>query len=61
MMGGYGVGSAMVDAWRFADSPGVFAGIVEMAVVGFVMVRGMAVLRRRMLLWHQEAMGPATV
>jgi ABC-type nitrate/sulfonate/bicarbonate transport system permease component len=61
LMGGYGVGSGMVDAWRFADSPGVFAGIVEMAVVGFVMVRGMAMLRRRMLLWHQEAMEPATV
>jgi ABC-type nitrate/sulfonate/bicarbonate transport system permease component len=61
LMGGYGVGSAMVDAWRFADSPGVFAGIVEMAIVGFVMVRSMAVLRRRMLLWHQEAMDPATV
>jgi len=61
LMGGYGVGSAMVGAWRFADSPGVFAGIVEMAIVGFAMVRGMALLRRRMLLWHQEAMEPATV
>ena len=34
LMGGYGLGGAMVHASRFADSQGVFAGIVEIAVVG---------------------------
>ena len=29
LMGGYGLGGAMVTASRFADSRGVFAGIVE--------------------------------
>jgi ABC-type nitrate/sulfonate/bicarbonate transport system permease component len=61
MMGGYGLGGAMMSASRFAQSPGVFAGIVEIAVVGFVLVKGMALLRRRALVWHQEALEPSTV
>lgn len=60
-MGGYGLGGAMMVASRFADSRGVFAGIVEIAVVGYVLVKGMSVLRRRLLRWHQEAMAPSTV
>ncbi len=61
LMGGYGLGGAMMTASRFADSRGVFAGIVEIAVVGYVLVKGMAMLRRRLLLWHQEALEPSTV
>ena len=61
LMGGYGLGGAMMTASRFADSRGVFAGIVEIAVVGYVLVKGMAILRRRLLLWHQEALTPSTV
>ncbi|MET0277620.1 MAG: ABC transporter permease [Pseudorhodoplanes sp.] len=60
-MGGYGLGGAMMVASRFADSRGVFAGIVEIAIVGYVLVKGMAVLRRYLLRWHQEAMAPSTV
>jgi ABC-type nitrate/sulfonate/bicarbonate transport system permease component len=60
MMGGYGLGGAMMTASRFADSRGVFAGIVEIAVVGYSLVKGMALLRRRLLLWHQEAVEPTT-
>jgi ABC-type nitrate/sulfonate/bicarbonate transport system permease component len=54
VMGGYGLGGAMMGASRFANSPGVFAGIVEIAVVGFILIKAMAVLRRRILVWHQE-------
>jgi ABC-type nitrate/sulfonate/bicarbonate transport system permease component len=61
LMGGYGLGGAMNTASRFADSRGVFAGIVEIAVVGYVLVKGMALVRRRLLLWHQEALEPSTV
>jgi ABC-type nitrate/sulfonate/bicarbonate transport system permease component len=60
LMGGYGLGGAMNTASRFADSRGVFAGIVEIGVVGYVLVKGMAVLRRRLLIWHQEALEPTT-
>jgi ABC-type nitrate/sulfonate/bicarbonate transport system permease component len=61
LMGGYGLGGAMMTASRFADSRGVFAGIVEIAAVGYVLVKGTAILRRRALLWHQEALAPSTV
>jgi ABC-type nitrate/sulfonate/bicarbonate transport system permease component len=61
LMGGYGLGGAMLTASRFADSRGVFAGIVEIAVVGYVLVKIMALIRRRLLLWHQEALAPSTV
>jgi len=60
-MGGYGLGGVMNTASRFADSRGVFAGIVEIAVVGYALVKLMALARRRLLLWHQEAVAPSTV
>jgi ABC-type nitrate/sulfonate/bicarbonate transport system permease component len=54
-MGGYGLGGAMMTASRFADSRGVFAGIVEIGVVGFCLVKAMGLLRARLLTWHPEA------
>jgi ABC-type nitrate/sulfonate/bicarbonate transport system permease component len=54
-MGGYGLGGAMMSASRFADSRGVFAGIVEIAIVGYALMKAMAVIRRRLLAWHEEA------
>lgn len=56
-MGGYGLGGAMMTASRFADSRGVFAGIVEIAVVGYGLIKAMAFMRRRFLVWHQETAG----
>jgi ABC-type nitrate/sulfonate/bicarbonate transport system permease component len=54
-MGGYGLGGAMMTASRFADSRGVFAGIVEIAIVGYALIKAMALIRRRLLVWHQES------
>ncbi|HVH76388.1 MAG TPA: ABC transporter permease [Stellaceae bacterium] len=61
LMGGAGLGGAMIQSSRFADSPGVFAGILEIAVAGLALVKGMAVLRHRLLAWHQETRDPTTV
>src|ERR1044072_6819682 len=61
LMGGYGLGGAMMTASRFADSRGVFAGIVEIAIVGYVLIKAMAILRRRPLVWHQGANEPTGV
>lgn len=61
LMGGYGLGGAMITASRFANSTGVFAGIVEIAVVGYCLVKAMSVIRRRLLIWHPEAHDPSTV
>ena len=32
----------------------MFAGIVEIAIVGYALIKAMAVMRRRLLVWHQE-------
>ena len=60
LMGGYGLGGAMMTASRFADLRGVFAGIVEIAIVGYVLIKAMSLLRHRLLIWHQEANEPTT-
>ncbi len=60
LMGGYGLGGAMMTASRFANSVGVFAGIVEIAVIGYILVKAMSIMRRRLLIWHQEANEPTT-
>lgn len=60
LMGGYGLGGAMMTASRFANSTSVFAGIVEIAVVGYILVKTMALIRRRLLIWHQETAAPYT-
>jgi ABC-type nitrate/sulfonate/bicarbonate transport system permease component len=58
LMGGYGLGGAMMTASRFANSPGVFAGIVEIAMVGYCLVKIMSLIRRWLLIWHPEANEP---
>ena len=60
LMGGYGLGGAMMTSSRFANSTSVFAGIVEIAIVGYVLVKAMSLIRRRLLLWHPEAHEPTT-
>lgn len=54
-MGGGGIGGDMIGAIRFMDSTGVFAGIVSLAIIGLVLVDAMERLRKRFLVWHQEA------
>ncbi|MCF8476422.1 MAG: ABC transporter permease [Pseudolabrys sp.] len=60
LMGGYGLGGAMMTAANFANSTSVFAGIVEIAAIGYVLIKIMALIRRRLLVWHPEANAPAT-
>jgi ABC-type nitrate/sulfonate/bicarbonate transport system permease component len=61
LMGGYGLGAAMITRARFADSVGVFAGIVEIAAVGLVAIKTMERLRRRLLVWHPATEAAAAV
>jgi ABC-type nitrate/sulfonate/bicarbonate transport system permease component len=60
-MGGYGLGGAMMTSSRFADSRGVFAGIVEIAIIGYAIIKVMSLIRRRLLIWHQESMEPTSM
>jgi ABC-type nitrate/sulfonate/bicarbonate transport system permease component len=61
LMGGRGLGGAMLEASRMADSPGAFAGLVEMTVLGYAAIKAMAMVRRRLLQWHQETQRPVGV
>jgi len=60
MMGGDGLGAAMLEASRQLNSPDVFAGIIEVMAIGWGVVTTMAWLRRRLLVWHQEDAQAAT-
>jgi ABC-type nitrate/sulfonate/bicarbonate transport system permease component len=60
MMGGFGLGGAMMEASRLLDSTGVFAGIVETAITGHGVISAIALVRRRLLVWHQEGRDPTT-
>ena len=51
---GSGLGGEMLHASRFVDSLGVFAALVEIAIVGVFLIKGQAVIRARLLHWHQE-------
>jgi taurine transport system permease protein len=53
-MGGEGLGGTIMTDMRFADSPGVFAGILAIAVVGSVLIKAMELIRRRLLVWQAE-------
>lgn len=55
LMGGRGIGGTMIMAGRFADSVGVFAGIVEIIILGFIVVKSLELVRRRLLIWHPES------
>jgi ABC-type nitrate/sulfonate/bicarbonate transport system permease component len=45
----------MIRAQRFADSIGVFSGIVEIGFTGFLVIFATRWLRRQLLPWHEEA------
>ena len=61
IMGGQGLGDSMLRSARYVDSPGVFAGIVEIGVLGFCVIKAMEKIRRRLLAWHQETRRETTV
>jgi taurine transport system permease protein len=54
LMGGIGLGGTIIKAQRFAESVGVFAGIIEIGFAGFLVIYGLRLLRRYLLAWHQE-------
>ncbi|WP_457941252.1 ABC transporter permease [Mesorhizobium sp. 10J20-29] len=55
LMGGQGIGGTMIIAGRYADSVGVFAGIVEVILLGTVVLKAATYFRMRLLKWHPES------
>ena len=60
IMGGQGLGDSMLRSARYVDSPGVFAGIVEIGVLGFCVIRSMEYIRHKLLFWHSETSAETT-
>lgn len=54
LTGGGGLGGAMMEGQRFADSTRVFANLVAVGLLGILAMKGLALLRRRLLVWHEE-------
>ena len=52
IMGGPGLGGAMIAASRFADSPGVFAGIIVLVVIILAAGALLNAIERRALRWR---------
>lgn len=61
LMGGRGLGGAMLETSRMADSPGTFAGLVVTTILGYAAIKAMAAVRRRLLQWHQESQPPGAL
>lgn len=61
IMGGQGLGDSMLRSARYVDSPGVFAGIVEIGLLGFCVIKSMEFLRNKLLFWHMETRTETTV
>jgi ABC-type nitrate/sulfonate/bicarbonate transport system permease component len=59
-MGGQGLGDSMLAAARYAKTAGVFAGIIEIGAVGLCVIKLMELMRRRLLVWHQETLHEET-
>ena len=53
-VGGAGIGGTMLSASRFADTPGVFAGLLASGALGALLVHLAAAVRVRILHWHAE-------
>lgn len=60
-MGGRGLGDSMLKSARYVDSVGVFAGIVEIGLLGFAVIKVMERMRRWLLRWHPETQQVTTV
>jgi taurine transport system permease protein len=43
-----------------ARTAGVFAGIIEIGAVGLCVIKLMELMRRRLLVWHQETLREET-
>jgi len=56
LSGGNGLGGAMIEGARLADTARVFENLIVIGLMGFVFLRGLQIVRRRILGWHPEVL-----
>lgn len=54
LSGGVGLGAMIMFAGRFADMRTVLVGVAAASLAGFAAIKLVEVLRRRLLVWHEE-------
>ena len=54
LTGGGGLGGAMMAGSRLADPARTFANLIVIGILGFLAMKGLQLLRRRVLVWHVE-------
>lgn len=56
LSGGSGLGGSMIEGARLADTARVFENLIVIGLMGFAFLRGLQILRRRILAWHPEVL-----
>jgi ABC-type nitrate/sulfonate/bicarbonate transport system permease component len=56
LTGGNGLGGSMIEAARLAESAAVFAYLIVIGLMGFALLIGLQMARRRILSWHPEVL-----
>lgn len=56
LTGGDGLGGSMIEAAKLADATGVFANLIVIGLMGFALLGGLQVTRRKILRWHPEVL-----
>jgi len=54
LSGGVGLGAMIMMAGQLADMPTLFVGIIVASLLGYCTMRAVELLRRRVLVWHEE-------
>lgn len=54
MTGSDGLGGVLLQSGRFANSVGVFSGVIKITILGYIVIKGLELLRRACLRWHVE-------
>ena len=56
LTGGGGLGGAMIEGARLADSTRVFADLILIGLLGFISLWALQIVRRKILAWHPEVL-----
>ena len=59
LSGGTGLGAMIMYAGRFADIKTVLVGVLAASLMGYATIKLFELLRRRLLVWHQETSATA--
>jgi taurine transport system permease protein len=60
LTGGDGLGGSMIEAARLADSSRVFSDLIVIGLMGFALLLGLQMVRRKILAWHPEVLQEKT-